>query len=84
MTLPNEIKYLIKLEVLNISFNIISSLPRTLSQLISLRDFNASNNEIRIFPDQLAGIKKVYLIYLFSIYIHYTICNLIKYQILIS
>lgn len=33
------------------------SLPQTLCHLSSLRDVNLSNNQLRVFPTQLGGLK---------------------------
>lgn len=78
--IPEQVKYLTNLKLLNFSkdisdtewpalqnadrFNVLTSIPNWISELINLEELNLSDNRIRYIPSELGLLKKLKKLYL--------------------
>lgn len=57
--LPGEIRFLHKLELLNVSDNVMTGLPAEIGQLSHLKMLDASNNRLTGLPHEIGQLKNL-------------------------
>jgi Leucine-rich repeat (LRR) protein len=59
LTFPKEIKYLINIQILDLSYNNIEIIPIDIQYLINLKKLNISNNKIKGIPKEINNLIKL-------------------------